>query len=472
MLDILVVDDDASARMQLAYVLADAGHHVVEASDGAAALLLASERVFDLVICDVRLPKIDGLTLSRRVRATSPSTLVILMAAAARVADAVTALREGAYDYVAKPFDAERFPLPVVSAIAAERAIERERGQARAQLDGDGDGNGDGAIIGRVPAMMQLRARIDTLAESDAPILITGESGTGKELIAHAVHLRSWRGRKPFVAVNCAALPEPLLEAELFGHERGAFTGAVKKRDGRFKVADGGTLLLDEIAEMSLPAQTRLLRVLQEGTFEPVGTSTPVRVDVRIVSATHRNLKERVAQGLFREDLYYRLNVLDLHVPPLRERRGDLALLFEHFVRRFTPAAQPPPSISARAWKKLEEHAFPGNVRELMHVIERALLLARGDSIDLQHLPLDLAGATVTAQAAPIQPLAVAARDFERQYLLQVLQFAGGRRTSTAELLGISRKNLWEKMRMHGITDDELDESGPIPLVDTPDPGA
>jgi DNA-binding NtrC family response regulator len=458
-LDILVVDDEASSRMGVSLVLGDAGYRVTEASDGTEALKLVGERVFDLVISDVRLPTLDGLSLMRLLREASPSTVVILMTAFAHVAEAVTALREGALDYVTKPFDPERFPLPMVKEIAERLAVASQLSEARAQL-----GGGLGApIIGRSPAMTRLLARIDTLALSDAPVLISGETGTGKELVAHALHLRGARARRPFVAINCAALPDALLEAELFGHERGAFTGAVKKRDGRFKLADSGTLLLDEVAEMSLPAQTKLLRVLQEGTIEPVGSNTSVHVDVRIVSATHQNLKQRVADGRFREDLYYRLNVLDLSIPPLRERRGDLALLFEHFLRQLSPAGRPAPRISTRAWHKLEAYSFPGNVRELAHVVERALVLSRGGDIDLEHLPSDVSGQTLVALAlAPtgeLQPLAAAAKEFERQHLLQALNLTGGRRADAAQLLGISRKNLWEKLRAHGITDSELDES-------------
>jgi DNA-binding NtrC family response regulator len=319
--------------------------------------------------------------------------------------------------------------------------------------------------------MMRLLERIGTIAQSDAPVLITGESGSGKELIARTLHDQSARAAGPFVAVNCAALPETLLEAELFGHERGAFTGAVRKREGRFQAADGGTLLLDEIAEISPSAQVKLLRVLQEHTIDPVGSSVAVPVDVRILSATHQNLKARVAEGRFREDLYYRLNVLDLLVPPLRERPSDLPLLLEHFLRRFTPAGKARPTVSPTAWMRLSRYAYPGNVRELAHAVERAVVLAAGRDIDLEHLPADISGVSDSPRGAAggVLPLAAAAREFERDYLARVLELASGKRSRAAELLGISRKNLWEKLRAHGIGQaDSDDASDPVPPVCAP----
>jgi len=288
-------------------------------------------------------------------------------------------------------------------------------------------------------------------------VLITGESGTGKELVARTLHERSSRRARPFIAVNCAAFPETLLEAELFGHERGAFTGAVKRRDGRFKAADGGTLLLDEIAEVPPPAQAKLLRVLQEGTVEPLGTNESTRVDVRIISATHRNLRERIKEGRFREDLYYRLNVLDIEIPPLRERRGDLPLLLQYFMARFSPAGKAPPAISPRAWAVLSQYAFPGNVREFAHAIEHAVVLSGGNEIDIEHLPGGIAGASDSngnSSAGNLRSLGVALKEFEKEYLVRALTQAGGKKMKAAEILGISRKNLWEKLRLHGIAAD------------------
>jgi DNA-binding NtrC family response regulator len=303
--------------------------------------------------------------------------------------------------------------------------------------------------------MLKLLDRVNTIATSHAPVLIHGESGTGKELVARGLHDRGARRGKPFVAVNCAAFPDTLLEAELFGHERGAFTGAIKRRDGRFRAAHGGTLLLDEVAEMSLPAQAKLLRVLQEGTVEPLGTNESVRVDVRVVSATHRGLKERIAAGLFREDLYYRLNVLNVDIPPLRDRKGDLPLLVQYYLKKLTKPGKSTPRVSPAAWIALAEYPFPGNVRQLGHAVEHAMVLAGGAEIEVHHLPREIARAGEISRAtAPVpRPLGTALKEFEREYLQRALAQADGKRTLAAEILGISRKNLWEKLRMHGFND-------------------
>ncbi|MHB8874850.1 MAG: sigma-54 interaction domain-containing protein [Myxococcaceae bacterium] len=366
----------------------------------------------------------------------------------------MAALREGAYDYVTKPIDAEGFTLGVVRRLADERAARAELDQARELLEGLA---GSIPTVGCTPQIARLLDRLDTFAGSSAPVLITGESGTGKELVARTLHQKSARRDKPFVAVNCAAFPDSLLEAELFGHERGAFTGAVKRRDGRFKAADGGTILLDEVAEIPLLGQAKLLRVLQEGTVEPLGANTVVGVDVRVISATHQNLKELIARGRFREDLYYRLNVLDLHIPPLRERRADIPLLLQHFLRQSAPPGALP-QVSPRAWAALADYPFPGNVRELAHAVEHAVVLSHGQEIELEHLPPDIAGKALAEGQTPaaIPLLAAAMRAFERDYLVRALGLTGGRRDRTAELLGISRKTLWEKLRLHGITGDDV----------------
>jgi two-component system, NtrC family, response regulator AtoC len=448
-LDILVVDDDQATRLSLSYALTDAGHKVTEACDGEEAIALVAERIFDVAILDVRLPKVDGLTIFRRLRQKSPSTSVILMTAFATVPDAVASLRDGAYDYVTKPFDPEEFSLRVIGHIAEHRALRQELEEARKLVASRDAGS---PIIGHTPQMQQLIERINTVAQSDAPVLIRGESGTGKELVAHTIHARSPRKNQAFVAVNCAAFPETLIEAELFGHERGAFTGAVRKREGRFKAADGGTLLLDEVAEIPLPVQAKLLRVLEEGLIEPLGTNSAVPVNVRIVSATHRDLKDLIAQGKFREDLYFRINVLDLNIPALRERRADLPLLMAHFLRRFYPG-RVPPGIAPRAWAALMDYGFPGNVREFAHAIERAVVLAHGSEIDLEHLPSDIAGA-VTPASSPgetFRPLGLMVKEFEKQYIVRALALSGGNKGQAADLLGISRKNLWEKLKLHGI---------------------
>jgi DNA-binding NtrC family response regulator len=455
-LRILLVEDDRDIREAVRAALADAGHDVVALADGGAALERVSAESFDAVITDVRLPKTDGLAVFRHVRAVSPRTDVILMTSFGAVADAVLALKQGAHDYLTKPFDADELVVRV-GAIAEKRALQRELSEARAQLAGATDG----AIVGASPAMVKLLDRLTTVADSDAPVLVTGETGTGKELVARRLHARSRRASGPFVAVNCAAFPETLLEAELFGYERGAFTGATRKREGRFQAADGGTLMLDEVAEMPLPAQAKLLRVLQDGVLEPLGTNASVRVDVRLVSATHRDLKNRVAEGFFREDLFYRLNVVGLHIPPLRERTGDLPLLAAHFLRAHLRVGTELPAISLAAWQALSTYPFLGNVREFGHAIQHAIVLSRGGTIDVDHLPDDIAR---LAQSGPAEkeaprPLAAVVKQAEREHILKVLAITRGKRAQAAELLGISRKNLWEKLRAHGLSESDVDEA-------------
>jgi transcriptional regulator with PAS, ATPase and Fis domain len=304
-------------------------------------------------------------------------------------------------------------------------------------------------IVGRSTVMCRLMDRLNTIASSDAPVLLLGETGTGKELVARALHDRGPRRGKPFVAVNCASFPDTLLEAELFGHERGAFTGAVARRAGRFQAAHGGTLLLDEVGDMSTAAQVKLLRVLEEHTVEPLGSNAAIPVDVRVVSATHRDLRSMIRDGMFREDLYYRLNVLNIDVPPLREREGDLPLLAQYFLNKFHRRGSTPARISPAAWSALAAFAFPGNVRQLGHAIEHAMVMAIDGEIEPRHLPSEItdeAGAATWARPTP-QTLHVAKQEFERQYLRDVLAHTDGKRAEASKILGISRKNLWEKLR-------------------------
>ena len=461
--EILLIDDEPELKQVLEELLTEAGFKVTSAADGAEGLDHLARTSFDVVVCDVRLPKVDGLTLLRRVRRDHPTTEVILMTAFADVAAAVLALKEGAYDYLTKPFDADEL-LMQLRRIGEFRTLRRELDRARDQLI---EHQTVSTLIGDSPAMRRVNDLINMVSQSDAPTLIVGESGTGKELVARMIHERSPRKGKPFVAVNCGALVENLIEAELFGHERGAFTGAIKKRDGRFKAAHGGTLFLDEVAELPLAAQAKLLRVLQEGTFEPLGTNTPIQVDVRILSATHRDLRERIKAGAFREDLFYRIDVIEIPVPPLRERRGDLAQLFRLFLQRMTPPGTPTPQIAPGVWAILTQYPFPGNVREFAHAVEHALLLSGGKEIDVHHLPpgilresAPLAEAVVpdAAPLAAIRPLSIAVREFELEYLHRAVATTGGKRLKAAELLGISRKTLWEKLR-NGDPDASLSDA-------------
>ncbi len=461
-LDILLIDDEPELRLALEEAVREAGHRVTVCGDGAEGLVQITSKVFDVIICDVRLPKADGLTLLRRVRQESPASEVILMTAYAEVADAVAALKEGAYDYLTKPFEIEELLLQL-RRIGQHRNLRRELDRAKAEL---ADRRHMTTLIGRSPNMRRVMGLIQVVSQSDAPVLVTGESGTGKELVARMLHERSSRAANPFMVVNCGALSETLIEAELFGHERGAFTGAVKRREGRFKAAHGGTLFLDEVAELPLSAQAKLLRVLQEGTFEPLGTNTTVKVDVRILSATHRDLKKRIADGQFREDLYYRINVIEIPMPPLRDRPGDLPLLLQHFLQSFVAPGKPLPTVSPGAWAALSQHPFPGNVREFSHAIEHAVVLSAGGEIRLEHLPTSItAGSRIggaeasTGEGGEVRPLQTAVKEFEREYLLRAIAQAGGRRLRAAEMLGISRKSLWEKLRMHGISDAEIEAS-------------
>lgn len=449
-LDILVVDDDQATRLSLAYALSDAGHHVTEAEDGEEAIALASERTFDVALLDVRLPKVDGLTIFRRLRLRAPATAVILMTAFATIADAVASLREGAYDYVTKPFDPEELTLRVIGHIAEHVSLKRELEEARRVVASREAGS---PIVGHTPAMIRLVERVNTVAQSDAPVLVFGESGTGKELVAHTLHARGPRKMSPFISFDCAAFSDAVIEAELFGEERGA-TGAMgrRRREGMFCAADGGTLMLGNVSALPLPTQAKVLRVIEEGVVQPVGGNEVIPVNVRIVSATQNDLKSLVNEGKFRDDLYFRLNVLDLHIPPLRERRADMPLLLAHFLRRFCPG-RVPPGIGPRAWEALMEYPFPGNVRELAHAVERAVVLARGSEIDLDHLPEDIVGRgpESTAGDAKIEPLSVASKTFEKRHITNALALAGGKLDAAAELLGISVRSLKQKIERLGI---------------------
>lgn len=452
-LRILVVEDDPDVRMAVVESLRAAGHGVVSAADGTAGLAQLGASGFDVVVADVRLPGTDGVRIFGRARELSPPPAVILMTSFGSVADAVRLLKDGLADYLTKPFDPDELVLRV-RGIAERIGLQRELEAARAQLEAATGVD----IVGASTSMRALLERVATVAASDAPVLVTGETGTGKELVARRIHALGSRRTKPFVAVNCAAFPETLLEAELFGYERGAFTGATRRREGRFQTANGGTLLLDEVAEMPLAAQVKLLRVLQEGTVEPLGADTPVRVDVRVVSATHRELRRRMADGLFREDLYYRLNVVTLHVPSLRDRPGDLPLLVQHFLRLHLPPEAPVPAITLRAWQALSAYPFLGNVRELGHAVQHAIVMSRGGPIDLEHLPDDITRAVAPDRAEALRPLAAVVKQAEREQLLRALAVAGGKRVRAAELLGISRKNLWEKLRAHGLSESDVEE--------------
>ncbi|HEY6101214.1 MAG TPA: sigma-54 dependent transcriptional regulator [Anaeromyxobacter sp.] len=442
---VLLAEDDRIVRITVRDALEEDGCSVTECADGARALAAIQAEAFDIVLTDVRLPGVDGIALFRAARCANPRTAVVLMTAFADADDAVAVMREGARDYVQKPFEIDELLLRlrrVRDEIAFRRRMEAGEGPASAE-----------PLRGLTPAMERLRERVDAAAHSDVPVLLTGETGTGKDLCARTIHERGRRAAKPFVVVNCAAISETLIESELFGHEKGAFTGADRRRAGRFETADGGTLFLDEVAELAPASQAKLLRAVETSTFEPVGSSRPVTVKVRILAATNRDLAAEVARGTFRRDLYYRLNVIDIHVPPLRERRPDVPILVRAFLDEIAARQRRRvPELGPDAVAALAAYHYPGNVRELLHALERAVALARGGKIGLDHLPPDIAaGAAAVAQAQPapgaLQPLGEAVAEFERAYIQRALAEAGGHRTRAAALLGISRKNLWERLR-------------------------
>ena len=446
---ILVVDDDASHRTMLKAVLSAEGYQVQEADDGDAACLAVEKVIFDLVLMDLRMKRMHGDAAQKKMHEISPGTPVIIMTAYGSVRSAVTALKAGAHDYLTKPIDVDELKLLVLKTLH-HRRLEEENINLKERLDQRFD---FGDIIGRSPSMRELFETVSLVAPSAATVLIQGESGTGKELVANAIHHNSPRKAHPFVKVNCAALPESLLENELFGHEKGAFTGATGPKKGRFQLADRGTLFLDEIAEMAPDAQAKILRVLQEREFEPVGGTRTVQVDTRIISATNRNLENEIAAGRFREDLYYRLNVVIIKVPPLRNRSADIPLLADYFLKRY--AEKNHRSLNGfgpRSMDLLLRHAWPGNVRELENVIERAVIMARGDMVDPEHFPNTLQDQDADeSRREPVLASGRSLKEVEKEMILKTLEDMGGNRTRTAETLGISRRTLQLKLKDYGI---------------------
>ncbi|GIX06327.1 MAG: acetoacetate metabolism regulatory protein AtoC [Candidatus Poribacteria bacterium] len=437
---ILVVDDDPAQRRTLTGFLRRLGYRALEAADGEEALQVAQEASPHLVISDVRMPGIDGITLLKRLRTLRPETAVLLITAFASYAQSVEAVKAGAWDYIPKPIDLDELRVKVWK-------IQQELAGGGAQpVVEEG-------LIAASPAMQRVMELLRRAAATDATVLLLGESGTGKSRLAEWVHRHSSRRTGPFVVVSCAALPESLIEAELFGYEKGAFTGAERSRPGRFELAHGGTLFLDEIGEVPLATQVKLLRVLQDRVIERLGASgEPRPVDVRIVAATNRDLETAVAEGSFREDLYYRLNVVSVEVPPLRERREDIPLLIDLFLRRYTPPDRPLPDLSEEARALLLSYDYPGNVRELENAIERAVILSQGNLIRPLDLPPAIAQPRRRTRAAPSgDTLPDAVESLEREMILQALLEAGGVQTRAAEKLGITERNLRYKMKKYGI---------------------
>jgi nitrogen regulation protein NR(I) len=471
---LLLIDDEADVQYSFRRIFDSPEIDLTTASSGEEGLRIIPKLNPDLVIMDVRMDGLSGLETLRRLRQTDPKLLVILMTAYGTTQTAIEAMKLGAYDYLLKPFDVPKLKEIIFNALKAARDM-RQVVSYQPLLQKEDYELG---IIGRSEAMQQVFKLIGQLAASDATALISGESGTGKELVARAIYHHSHRSQQPFLAVNCAAIPEQLLESELFGHERGAFTGATLQRIGKFEQCNRGTLFLDEIGDMTPTTQTKILRVLQSGTFERVGGNQPIKVDVRIIAATNRALEQAVADRQFREDLFYRLNVVRVHVPPLRERREDIRLLVNYFLKCFAkdqPA--PPKSIAPAAIRTLEKYHWPGNVRELENVIRRALVVAKGEAILVRDLPAEISGqgqpAGVVATASPpasedrlsdIAPLARqlfqwARRDpklkivpaVERELVIQALKETDGNQVQAAKLLGITRATLRKRVEKFGI---------------------
>ncbi|SFM44839.1 sigma-54-dependent transcriptional regulator [Thermodesulforhabdus norvegica] len=444
---ILVVDDDNSHRLMLSTVLDEWGYEVVEADSGDKAVALVRSEPVDLVIMDIRMPGIDGIEATKLIRQFNPALPVIILTAYGSIPSAVDAVKSGAFDYLTKPVDLDALNAVINKALEherlkAENEILREQ-LARFQI---------ADIVGRSPAMERVLELISLIAPTDATVLITGESGTGKSLVARAIHAHSPRKHKPLIEVNCAAIPENLVESELFGHEKGAFTGAEKARAGKFMQANGGTIFLDEIGELNLSVQSKLLHVLQDKKIQRVGSDVAIPIDVRIIAATNRNVEEMLSNGSFRMDLYYRLNVTRIEVPPLRKRPEDIPILAEHFLKRFSEKYEKDvKGFTPEAMHFLMTHSWPGNVRELENAIERAVILSRNPYIDVKELNILGAGlpepGDVTRSSFEQGNLTL--EDVERITILKTLEETGGNKSEAARRLGITRRTLKLKLKKY-----------------------
>ncbi len=449
---ILVVDDDNAHRIMLQTLIGGWGYEVAQADDGAAAIEQVKEQSYDLVLMDVRMVRVSGLEALVQIKSYNPAIPVIIMTAYSSVDTAVKALKQGAHDYLTKPLDFDKLRITIERAMEHTRLKEENR-QLKESLGKHFDRQN---IIGQSPAMINLLETVAQVAPSEATVLIAGESGTGKELIAGAIHFNSSRKDGPFVKLNCAAITETLLESELFGHEKGAFTGADHRKEGRFYQAHGGSLFLDEVSEMSSIMQVKLLRVLQEREFSRVGGEKTIQVDVRVIAATNKNLTDLISKEEFREDLYYRLNVVDMQIPPLRKRQEDIPLLAQHFLEMF--AAKNHKKIKGftpQALDLLIRHAWPGNVRELMNAVERAVVLSRSDYLSENDFPM-LAGTVLNdgrSLGSPIIDIKgdKSLEEVQKTTILETLEAVGGNKSKAARRLGITRKTLHKKLKAYGV---------------------
>ncbi len=447
---ILVVDDDRAHRTMLRTLLSGWGYTVTDVGDGAEAIQEAQLRPFDLILMDVRMIKVSGLEALAAIKAFNPAIPVIIMTAYSSVETAVEALKKGAYDYLTKPLDFSELRL------AMERAMEHSQLKEENQLLRESLGSQFDRrhLIGRSQTMTKLLETVAQVAPSEATVLITGESGTGKEMIAGAIHFNSPRKEGAFVKINCAALAETLLESELFGHEKGAFTGADRRKEGKFRQADGGSIFLDEVSEMSPAMQVKLLRVLQEREIVRVGGNEAIEIDVRVIAATNRDLIKDVEAGRFREDLYYRLNVVNLEVPPLRERQEDIPLLAQHYLKLFSDKNHKNiKGFTPRAMDKLLKYPWPGNVRELINAVERSVVLARSEYLDAEELLLLREKTTPAVPPVPQEeaPATSHLEEVEKQAILKVLGQVGGNKSEAARRLDITRRTLHKKLKKYGL---------------------
>lgn len=456
---ILVIEDEPSVRLGMTRSLGRAGHAVSAASSAGEGRGLLTKGSYELVITDLMLPDGNGIDLLRATKSLSPDTGVIIMTAFANVKTAVEAMREGAYDYIAKPFETEEL-LILIEKFAAHRNLEQENIRLKEELR---ETRQFRSIVGESAAIVNLCETISTIAKTDTSVIIYGETGTGKELVANAIHDLGPRREKSFIKINCAAIPDTLLESELFGYERGAFTGATERRKGKFEAAHMGTLFFDEIGDMPLSIQAKLLRALEEMKIERLGGNELVPVDVRLLYATARDLKKAVEEGRFRKDLYYRINVLPLSVPPLRERREDIPGLVRHFLGVYSAkTGKTGLSIAPSAMQALSSYQYPGNVRELKHAVEMAVTLCREHEITLAELPVEIGGCKTDARSAHMNsdtlPMPERLSVIEREMISRAIEEAGGKRLLAAEKLGISRKTLWRKMKDLGFPEAEEEE--------------
>ena len=439
---ILVVDDDASTREVFGELLQRWGYDVEQTGDGHDALKITAERHPDVIISDLVMPKLDGLALTRALREESPDTPVIIITGKGTIDAAVEAVREGVFDFVEKPLDPARLKVILQRALE-KRQTEHEMQVLRRRLGQVDAGMG---LVGQSAAMRKAMDLVEKVAPSKASVVITGQSGTGKEMIARAIHQLSPRREKPFIAINCSAIPAGLMESEMFGHERGAFTGADQRRLGAWELADGGTLFLDEVGEIPIELQAKFLRVLEEERLRRLGGKSEISVDVRVISATNRDLKEEIKGGRFREDLYFRLNVFHIPLAPLKERRDDIPLLVQHFIDRFSrEGGKKLAGLTQQAMKVLSEYGWPGNIRELRNTLERAVILCGSDAINVEHLPAEMA--LGGGESAYLKlPFGLPLREVEKEYILSSLGRMQNNKARTAQALGISEKTLYNKL--------------------------